>query len=365
MQIGMVIKKARLEKKITQEELAESLGVTTQAVSRWETSVSYPDITLIPSIANYLDITSDELLGIKLEERKQNIDKILKENNELSDKYHLDESLKLLKEALKKYPNDERLLDALTRCYWNRMLMTIDKEEMFDYRQKLKKLIIESALKTLGVAKDSNIIENATLTLINIYPRTGEEGRQKALEIVNTLPSIHYSKELKLINVLTGEDRKHQLQANMLLGLEIINKHFSYRICEYFDDIDKQITLFKKNIEVIKIMIGDNLYWYNIPCSNYAFKIAELYAQKQDKENTIRYLNESADYAESIFNIPKIGEYDSFWLDGLKYQISKTVNLEGNYRTFENTIFDFIRDDNRFIEVKNRYLLINEKKICD
>ena len=44
---------------------------------------SYPDITLIPSIANYVDVSSDDLLGIKLEERKRNIDQIIEENNEL------------------------------------------------------------------------------------------------------------------------------------------------------------------------------------------------------------------------------------------------------------------------------------------
>ena len=71
MEIGKVIKQARLNKKITQEQLAEALGVTTQAVSKWETDCSYPDITLLPSIANFLDISADELLGIKLEERKK------------------------------------------------------------------------------------------------------------------------------------------------------------------------------------------------------------------------------------------------------------------------------------------------------
>ena len=78
MEIGKVIKQARLNKKITQEQLAEALGVTTQAVSKWETDCSYPDITLIPAIANYLDVSNEELLGIKLEERKRNIDDFYK-----------------------------------------------------------------------------------------------------------------------------------------------------------------------------------------------------------------------------------------------------------------------------------------------
>lgn len=139
MEIGKVIKQARLNKKITQEQLAEALGVTTQAVSKWETDCSYPDITLIPAIANYLDVSSDELLGIKLEERKRNIDEILKKNNELLSQRYLDDSLNLMTELLKKYPNDERLLNGLTKCYWSRMMATYGKFELFSYRQGLKK----------------------------------------------------------------------------------------------------------------------------------------------------------------------------------------------------------------------------------
>ena len=356
MEIGKVIKQARLNKKITQEQLAEALGVTTQAVSKWETDSSYPDITLIPSIANYLDVSSDELLGIKLEERKRNIDDIIDKNNELISQRYLDDSLKLMKESLKKYPNDERLLNALTKCYWARMQMTLGKEELFDYRQELKKLIIENAHKTLEVAKDKEIIESATIYLIHTYPRLGEEGRLKALEIVNTLPGIDYSKELRLTNVLLGNDRKQRLQENVLLLLQKINRNFSYRLAEYSDDIMQKINLFKKNIELIKIIVGDNLYWFNIPCSNYSFTIAEYYAQLNDKENTLKYLNYSADYACALCNSPDNGEYDSYWIQGVKYKISKIKNYEGNYKVFDNPVFDFIRDTNEFNEVKKRYL---------
>lgn len=53
----------RKERKITQENLANYLGVTKAAVSKWELNQSYPDITLLPIIAGYFDISIDELLG--------------------------------------------------------------------------------------------------------------------------------------------------------------------------------------------------------------------------------------------------------------------------------------------------------------
>lgn len=63
MVIGEIIRKCRTERKITQEEMATALHVTPQAVSRWETGISYPDIAMIPQISKYLDVSADRLLG--------------------------------------------------------------------------------------------------------------------------------------------------------------------------------------------------------------------------------------------------------------------------------------------------------------
>jgi len=54
----------RKKKGITQEELAERLGVTAQAVSKWENEISCPDIQLLPKIAELFDVSIDELMGV-------------------------------------------------------------------------------------------------------------------------------------------------------------------------------------------------------------------------------------------------------------------------------------------------------------
>ena len=59
-----IFKTLRKEKHLTQEQIAEILGVSPQAVSRWENSATFPDVTLLPQIAGYFDTTVDELLGI-------------------------------------------------------------------------------------------------------------------------------------------------------------------------------------------------------------------------------------------------------------------------------------------------------------
>lgn len=63
--VKLKIAELRKNKGIGQQELAEVLGVSFQSVSKWETGVTMPDITLLPSIAEYFDVSVDELLGIK------------------------------------------------------------------------------------------------------------------------------------------------------------------------------------------------------------------------------------------------------------------------------------------------------------
>lgn len=63
MSLSANIKRLRLEKNLTQEQLASKLGVSAQAVSKWETSETYPDGALLVPLANELDVSLDELFG--------------------------------------------------------------------------------------------------------------------------------------------------------------------------------------------------------------------------------------------------------------------------------------------------------------
>lgn len=70
IKIGSVIKKLRTETGITQDMFAAQIGVTPQAVSRWESESGYPDIEYLPVIADFFAVSIDELLGYKISERK-------------------------------------------------------------------------------------------------------------------------------------------------------------------------------------------------------------------------------------------------------------------------------------------------------
>lgn len=192
--------------------------------------------------------------------------------------------------------------------------------------------------------------------MIKTYTRIGEEGRLKALEIVNTLPGIDYSKELRLANVLTGDNKKQRLQENILLLLRLINNNFSYRLIEFYDNIEEKIEILKKNINLIELVVGKNLYRFNIPCKNFAFDIASCYGKKEDQENTLYWLNKSLNYAQALDNVPNEGKYDSYWINDANYSFPKIENYDGQEKMFDITSFDFIRDTDEFKNIKNKYL---------
>ena len=71
IQLGERIKELRRRDGRTQEALASALGVTAQAVSRWEKGICCPDMELIPSLANYFGVSIDELFGYDNERTKK------------------------------------------------------------------------------------------------------------------------------------------------------------------------------------------------------------------------------------------------------------------------------------------------------
>ena len=75
MEIGNKIKQLRYKAGLTQEQLASNLGISAQSVSKWETAVSMPDITLLPLLAREFGMSIDELFDLTVDQKLQRIEK--------------------------------------------------------------------------------------------------------------------------------------------------------------------------------------------------------------------------------------------------------------------------------------------------
>ncbi|MBP3442353.1 MAG: helix-turn-helix transcriptional regulator [Clostridia bacterium] len=121
MHIGETIRKLRKEKNVTQDVLANFLGVSYQSVSKWEREESYPDITFIPAIASFFGVTTDFLLGVNTVDRENRIKAYEEKYKTLTMQQKYEEASELMKEAIAEFPDHYLFcafyMDALRLLY--------------------------------------------------------------------------------------------------------------------------------------------------------------------------------------------------------------------------------------------------------
>ncbi len=114
--LGSKIKQLRRARGLTQEQFAAALLISPQAVSKWESGGGYPDITMIPTLANFFDVTLDELFDFDITQKNQKIEDIRLAANQYfwSD---LERAEQILLDGIKEFPASELLKSELLSLY--------------------------------------------------------------------------------------------------------------------------------------------------------------------------------------------------------------------------------------------------------
>ena len=109
--IGENIKRLRVQKGITQEQLAEAVGVSAVAVSKWERRETLPDISLLPGLAYFFGISIDELMSYDSAKVEREIRDFICEHTKAAEAHDLKRCMALSKAAYRKYPNDYEVME--------------------------------------------------------------------------------------------------------------------------------------------------------------------------------------------------------------------------------------------------------------
>jgi transcriptional regulator with XRE-family HTH domain len=175
MSIGTTIKKLRRERGFTQEQLAEWLGVSTNAVSQWECDKTAPDISHLPMLANIFEVSADVLLEIDLRKSQKQTELCAFEAKygELHSAGNAEERIALCRAMQKKYPNDETVRYCLMRA-----LQNADVDRNFDEIISLGEQLLTSANPEYRMG--------AVRGLCFSYLHTGE--RSQALRYADMMP---------------------------------------------------------------------------------------------------------------------------------------------------------------------------------
>lgn len=130
MELGNKIKKLRLRAGLTQETLAEELGVSFQTISKWENEVCAPDISMLPKLSVYFGVTIDELFDLTTEQRLHRIENMLDMEQELPHGTFV-EVIDFLHEQLEGAVDKARIYNFLAHTYHHRMMSDKEKVSRF------------------------------------------------------------------------------------------------------------------------------------------------------------------------------------------------------------------------------------------
>ncbi len=129
MELGKKIRTLRFKAGLTQEQLAEKLGIGAQSVSKWENAATMPDITLLPLLAETFGVSIDDLFDLTTEQRFSRIEHRMDIEDDLPQDVFL-EYEEFLKAQLTNEAHKKRATELIAYLYWHRMEMFAKKARL-------------------------------------------------------------------------------------------------------------------------------------------------------------------------------------------------------------------------------------------
>lgn len=204
MYLSENLKKYRLLKNLTQEDISEMLNITPQSVSKWERGESYPDITFLPALANIFETSIDLLIGMDTIRAEQTLYNIHKTATGFQRNGDYASAEKVYRDALLIYPNNPGMILGLAGV----LALQGKSEDAIKFMER-------------GLPISSNEKQKATMraTLCFLYLKCGR--KDKAYALASELPHTRESREViqPLISQNLNDDEIDTNIKTILLGI--------------------------------------------------------------------------------------------------------------------------------------------------
>jgi transcriptional regulator with XRE-family HTH domain len=346
MNIGKIIYDLRKARGMTQEQLAEAVGVSVPAVSKWETGISLPDITMLAPVARLLGTSIDNLLSYNMDLTKEEVENLYKDIKAECDKNGFRMGMLLAFSLLKEYPNSDYLKLKIAMSSLNLSYSIEDdysEEEYSELSAKTTKL-----LEKLIHSDNYDISFAAKIGLATRYMSV--QKLNEAEQLLNQLPRTEYSAKrmLPALYTMKEEYAKSLESAEQNLLQDIINMRVD--IMDMYSAKEKQgdyetALLYAENYNQITKIYGNHL-------PSGADMFVNVYLKSEDMENAIKWFQV---YVEDIINIEMDYSKSPFFTDVAK-DIIVTNDVEDNIKTamyksiLLNPHYDVIRDKKEYIK---------------
>jgi len=343
------IKKFRKEKGITQEALADFMGVTFQSVSKWECGMTYPDLELIPSLANFFGVTMDELIGSDKIKNEELINDYLDEYDRLehlTPQLYIEKNI-LAEKAYKEFPYDWRIINM----YRNSLFCGYTEPFQPEKARHICEMILESC----------NIDEYRYYAIHSlIYAAHLEKNEEEMEELISRLPNDIYILQSEMREDYAFRENKAekfmlQTQKNLMTYLE----YAFGKMMNLFEDwrnnlytLEQRIVICNKALAMIDLFFEDGNYglWtHDIAIVEESF--AREYFRLNDIENGFVHFEKAVECCVKSAKKPERFQYTSLCFDRVVYEKPKHTiedSVEMYLGRLGHPVYDRVRDDERF-----------------
>lgn len=323
--IGATIKNLRRQRNMTQEQLAEYLGITSRAVSQWECGRTAPDITQLPVLANIFEVSADVLLGIDTGAKEKAIQTAVKEAHDLASRGHSKEASALLRPRLKEYPDSCRLMRALMDSLFN------ERQALEgDARKEMTEEILRLGEKILETCTEDEIRNLTVQTLCILYPEMGET--QRPLALAERVPNTYCDRDNLLRYIYTGakmgRKRFDHIRSELNYTINALVLQFCYNNAPLEDGSrpytdEEMVLLREKYFAVMEILFEDRNYgFYSCQLSVAHQSQAETLIKLGRLDEALEHLHKAAGFAveHDVRFDPKEGVYTCLLLRNMAYE---------------------------------------------
>ena len=360
IKIGTIIKKLRAENNITQDVLATAIGVTPQAISRWEAEGGYPDIELLPALADFFSVSTDELLGYKLSQREEEIANIKKEMSRLAEDGTIEERIAFARNAISRYPSDFEIKENLAVCLYHLWQDTQSTDLLKEIENLCSSVVAE--------CKDEDTRYDAINVLIYIYGATKQV--EKAMKAVNLLTPMKYCREFAKSSGIGDGNTELYIQDEIdkltdALGMAISNYPLHDELPNDPSTWDKKIEMLTISNQLYKMVYGDDLMFYHVRLSRNYWLISTYQMAQGKKDETLASLEKMC-YHAIEYDKAYINDHGKFYksilTDKLIYPEPNkdfhelTEHTDSYYMLdrLQSSRYDCIREDAHFVAIVER-----------
>lgn len=367
MEFGEKIKKLRRDREMTQEQLADYLSISSQAVSRWETNSAMPDISLLPALCNLFHVTADSLLGIDVGKIKEAVEKIRENAKSYSARDYFMKAEEILRQGLKEYPDSYELMVSLMHVLFSQFW----GEEQKAVRGKYRDEAIRLGEAILAGCMEEESRHAAVQILVYAYKDAGK--KEKAMELAWKMPVMAVCREMLLTNVHDGTKKYEakqqeffQIVQNLMVLIDTMNCPLDTGEDAYTKAEEAQLR--EKEITLLSLLFEDGDYgFFHSNLYQACERLARYYGKTGETEKCLARLSLAAEHAIGFnsFDMEEKKRHTSLLVRDSEYgcfSISSTETLVGQLLSqMENAAFDAVRETKEFTEIREQ-LASHEKQ---